>query len=188
MEERTILIGSGNILRTSSRKSQKPGVGIALRGPIGSGKTKVGAVLGKLLGPAHYVAVAQRDHLTGKHNKHLAVALFVQADEAVWTRDPTIVGTIKDLITCQTRALEPKGVDITMVDAFDRLLLTSNANSMIPAEPGERRYFALDVSAAHAKDTAYFAAIDEELENGGYERLLCRRCCKPIFPDFIWAC
>jgi hypothetical protein len=151
---------------------QKPDVAIALKGPPGAGKTKVGEVIGKLVGPAHYVAVAQKEHLVGKFNKHIATSLFTQADEAVWTRDPSIVGILKDLITSKRRALEAKGFDIMMVDAFDRLLLTSNEDSMIPAEAGERRYFALDVSDAHAEDTAYFAAIDDELKNGGYERLL----------------
>jgi hypothetical protein len=151
---------------------EKPDVAIGLRGPPGVGKTKVGEVIGKLVGPSHYVAVAQKEHLVGKFNKHIASSLFTQADEAVWTRDPSTVGVLKDLITCKRRALEAKTLDVTMVDAFDRLLLTSNEDSMIPAEPGERRYFALDVSDAHAEDTAYFAAIDAELKDGGYERLL----------------
>jgi hypothetical protein len=79
---------------------------------------------------------------------------------------------MKDLITNTRRALEPKGVDVVMVDAFDRLFMTSNETTMVPAEKGERRYFVLDVNKRRAKDTAYFAAMEAELKGGGYERLI----------------
>jgi hypothetical protein len=82
---------------------------------------------------------------------------------------------MKALITGTKRPIEPKGIDVYMVDNCARILLTSNADAMVPAEPGERRYFVLDVLDTHAKDTAYFGAMEDELKadnDAGYGRLL----------------
>jgi hypothetical protein len=42
----------------------------------------------------------------------------------------------------------------------------------VPAGELERRFFVLDVGTEHQQDTKYFAAIDEQMQNGGREALL----------------
>ena len=51
-------------------------------------------------------------------------------------------------------------------------MLASNADWVIPASLDSRRFFVLDVSPARAKDHVYFAAIQAELDDGGYETML----------------
>ena len=83
---------------------------------------------------------------------------------------------MKALITGTKRPIEPKGIDVYMVDDCARILLTSNADAIVPPpEPGERRYLVLDVADTHAKDTAYFGGLEDELKadnDAGYGRLL----------------
>src|SRR5262249_7709082 len=50
--------------------------------------------------------------------------------------------------------------------------VNGNSDWLVPAGKGARRMTVLDVAETRKEDTPYFAAIDEELNRGGYERLL----------------
>jgi hypothetical protein len=52
------------------------------------------------------------------------------------------------------------------------VLMASDQEWVVPAAISERRFFVLDVKSDRLQDTAYFTAINEELENGGYEAML----------------
>lgn len=151
---------------------QKPGTAVVLRGKKGAGKDTFGDYLGALLGRRHHVKIAQPDHLTGRFNAHLENGLLLHLEEGFWAGDKAGGGVLKNLITCPTLQIERKGIDPYEVEHFARLLITSNEDWVVPATPGERRYFVLDVSPARAKDTAYFGAIWKEHSNGGAGALL----------------
>ncbi|WP_299912706.1 DUF5906 domain-containing protein, partial [uncultured Paracoccus sp.] len=151
--------------------AQKPGTAVVLRGMKGAGKDTVGHYLGTLL-PRHHVTLSQPEHLTGRFNAHMETAILIQLEEGYWAGDHRAEGVLKNLITCQSLEVERKGIDPYKIDHFGRLLITSNAEWVVPATPGERRFFVLDVSPAHAKDTSYFGAIWEEHKNGGAGALL----------------
>ena len=150
---------------------QKPGTAVVLRGAKGAGKDTVGNYLGALF-PRHHVTISQPEHLTGRFNAHLETALLLHLEEGYWAGDKQAEGVLKNLITCPTLQIERKGIDPYEIDHFARLLITSNADWVVPATRGERRYFVLDVSSARAKDSAYFGAIARERDNGGKGALL----------------
>ena len=50
--------------------------------------------------------------------------------------------------------------------------MASNSRWVVPASLEARRFFVLDVSNEKARDYAYFQAIHDELESGGYEAML----------------
>ncbi|MDO5630527.1 MAG: DUF5906 domain-containing protein [Paracoccus sp. (in: a-proteobacteria)] len=150
---------------------QKPGTAVVLRGAKGAGKDTVGHYLGALF-PRHHVTLSQPEHLTGRFNAHMETAILIHLEEGYWAGDHRAEGVLKNLITCQSLEIERKGIDPYKIDHFGRLLITSNAEWVVPATPGERRFFVLDVSPAHAKDTAYFGAIWKEQANGGAGALL----------------
>jgi hypothetical protein len=50
--------------------------------------------------------------------------------------------------------------------------MASNDSWVVPAGQDERRFFVLDVGSGRAQDTAYFKAITEQMQNGGYAALL----------------
>lgn len=153
------------------RPRDKIGVAIVLRGRMGTGKTKVGEVIGSLF-PAHYIVIDDPRYLTGNFNNHMRGCLLLQAEEAIWAGDKQAEGRLKDLITSETQMIESKGLDPIRLQNFVRILMTSNEDWVVPAGKDERRFLALDVAPNVAQNHEYFGAMDEELANGGRERLL----------------
>jgi hypothetical protein len=149
----------------------KPGTAIVLRGGQGVGKTIVGKIIGHLFAE-HHVIVSRSSHITGRFNKHLNQCLLLQAEEAFWAGSKDAEGTLKDLITGETQLLEGKGVDAIPVRNVLRLLVTTNNEWAVPAGIQDRRFAVFDVSQARQQETAYFKAMINEMENGGYEALL----------------
>jgi len=149
----------------------KVGVALALVGEMGVGKTKFGEGFGSLIHD-HYLVISNAQQLLGKHNKHLAGALLIQAEEAVWAGDKHAEGILKDIITGKELAIEPKFVDPIMVANYLRLLAIGNPGWVVPVSFNDRRWVVFEVRDANKEDHAYFAAIDAELDNGGREALL----------------
>jgi hypothetical protein len=161
----------GYFAQIAQQPGVKLGTALALRGPQGVGKTKVGEVFGSLFG-SHYQLVADPRYVTGQFNSHMASLLLLQADEAFWAGDKRGEGKLKDLVTGTTHLLEFKGVDPIAVRNLIRLFVTGNADWLVPAAFRERRWAVIDVGISHIQDHAYFAAIDDEMNNGGREALL----------------
>jgi hypothetical protein len=151
--------------------AKKIGTSLALRGPQGVGKTKVGEVFGSLMGP-HYALVSDPRFITGRFNGHLVSCILLHCDEAFWAGDHAAEGKLKDLVTGDQHFVEFKGKEAVRVRNHVRLLVSGNQNWLVPAGFGERRFATLDVGEDHKEDHAYFAAIDAEMDNGGREALL----------------
>ena len=156
------------ILQQPSVKMQ---TALVLRGPFGAGKTKIGQVMGSLIGD-HYLLVASPRYITGQFNSHMASLLVLHADEAFWAGDKASVGTLRDLVSGDHHMLEYKGVDQIRIKNHMRLFVTGNPDWMVPAGFRERRWAVFDMGEEHMQDHAYFAAIDHEMDNGGREALL----------------
>jgi Family of unknown function (DUF5906) len=149
------------------------GTSLALRGPQGTGKSIVGAVMGVILGEALYLAVSKPDELTGRFNSHHQARLLLQVEEGFFAGDRRAEGALKHMITSKTVMIEPKFVDPFPVENFIRLLITSNKEWVIPAGFGERRFAVLDVSEAVMDNRAYHGALREQMfAKGGCARLL----------------
>ncbi|TPW27793.1 hypothetical protein FJU08_18855 [Martelella alba] len=150
---------------------EKPGTAVVLRGGMGVGKSKIGEVIGSLLGE-HYFQVDDPRYITGNFNAHMGACLLLQAEEAVWAGDKNAEGRLKGLITSKTHMIEAKGVDPVQLPNFIRLLMTSNEAWVIPAGKDERRFAVFDVQPNCANDHNYFRQMDEELDAGGRAALL----------------
>lgn len=153
------------------RPRRRAGVALVLRGGKGTGKTKVGEVVGSLFAP-HYFLVDDARYLTGQFNAHMASCLLLQADEAMWAGDKAAEGRLKGLITSDMQMVEAKGIDPIRMRNFVHVIMTSNEDWVVPASGDERRFFVLDVGARCQRNNVYFAEIDDELDRGGRERLL----------------
>lgn len=150
---------------------ERPGTAVVLRGRQGTGKgcfaTQLGAIFGQ-----HFLQITQPGQLTGRFNIHLASALLVYCDEAIWGGFRKDAGPLKGLITEDRLAVEPKGIDLYTVKNHMRLILATNSDWAIPADFEERRFLVLDVSDEHQKDYEYFKAIHNQMNNGGREAML----------------
>jgi hypothetical protein len=153
------------------RPADKVGTALVLRGEQGAGKTKVGEVIGSLLGE-HFVLAPEPRYITGRFNSHLVTCLLLHADEGFWAGDHAAEGKLKDLITGHSHHIEFKGKEPIRVQNYVRLLVTGNQDWLVPAGFDERRFAVLDVGDAHKQDYPYFAAIDNEMDHGGRDALL----------------
>ena len=154
---------------------QKPadpiGTALVLRGAPGTGKGLFAGGYGALWG-AHYVAVTQAAHVSGRFNAHLFARRLVFIDEGTFGGNRKDAGVLKTMITEPYTILERKGVDPIKVRNRSIYIVASNEDSVVPADLGDRRWMVLDVSARRKEDHSYFGAIMAELRSGGYEAMM----------------
>jgi hypothetical protein len=150
---------------------RKPGVAAVFRGRKGTGKTIVAQIIGRLLGH-HYAKVSSPRYIHGQFNSHLKSCLLLCADEAFWAGDTTAESILNDMVTGEDHWIELKGKEPQRVDNFVHVMIIGNADWIVKATMDERRYAVYDVSEDHIQDHPYFAAIVDEMENGGDEALL----------------
>lgn len=150
--------------------SDRPGVAVVLLGGKGVGKGTLANCLGRIIGES-YVPVSSSKGLTGDFNMHLAKALVVFADEAVWGGDKQAEGRLKHLITDPTCDFEPKGIDKITLPCHANLIIASNEPWVVPASADERRYFVLEIPEQQLP-RRYFDDLYRQMENGGYAAMM----------------
>ncbi len=150
---------------------RSPQFAIVLTGPQGSGKGTFAETVLRFFDP-HGLILDKPNALTGNFNAHLEDALMIFADEAVFAGDRKAAATMKSLITSPKIAIERKGFDLYMAPKRFRVILATNDAHAINAEGDDRRYLVLKVDAGeNNNDDAYFRAIREDLDRGGYDQL-----------------
>lgn len=149
----------------------KIGVAMVLRGLKGTGKTKLGELLGGLF-PAHHKIISRQEQLVGHFNRHLEDCLLLQAEEAFWAGSKSAEGALKDLVTNPRMMIERKGVDSYMTPNFTRILFTSNEDWVVPATADERRWAVFDISDRRKQDYDFYAGLQSWYDRGGKKNLL----------------
>ena len=134
-----------NWLASIIREPSNPArTALAVIGVQGAGKSLWLQYFGKILGGS-YVVVTDDKHIHGSFNAHLATALLLHSEEALFAGDHRHRGIIKSLVTDAKRMVEHKGVDAYQVDNFLRLALLSNDSRVAPAERDDRRFTIIDM-------------------------------------------
>lgn len=163
------------VIRWIARLVQQPWtpgeVALVLQGKKGIGKGKFVNTLCRLLGQ-NSMSIYNGKHLTGNFNAHLEDCILLYVDEAFWAGDKSGESVLKGLITEPTIPIERKGFDLKSVRNLLHIIMSSNNDWVVPASTDERRYCVLKVSEHHMNDFPYFAAMDEELNNGGLAAML----------------
>ncbi len=150
---------------------ERSGSAIVMRGKMGVGKGVFVSQYGEILG-SHFLHITNPSHLVHRFNNHLKDCLLCFVDEGIWAGDKTAEGILKGMITEKYIMVEPKGKDAFSIKNHIHLIFASNNDWVIPAGLEERRFFVLDVSDKHMQDHEYFAAIINQMNNGGREALL----------------
>jgi hypothetical protein len=150
---------------------QGVGIAIALRGRQGVGKSFFVQNFGKLFGNS-YIEIDSVEPITGRFNGILMNKILVFGDEAIWGGDKVNRNILKGLITSSEINVEKKFKDTFSAKNYSRFFFATNSDWSAPVERGNRRFFVLDVSSEHMRDTDYFKAIKDDLDNGGYKDLL----------------
>jgi hypothetical protein len=154
------------------RPAKQGEVAVVMRSKVeGTGKSLVMRTLRHICGQ-HGFVISNSKHLTGNFNAHQRDCIFLGADEALFAGDPSHVGIMKSIVTEPFLVVEPKFRDAAQSPNYLHLMMATNADWAIPASLRSRRWLVLDVNESRASDHAYFAAIQHELDHGGYEAML----------------
>lgn len=158
-----------------ARLFQQPGkqgeVAVVMKGPEGAGKGTLAKAIKEISGQ-HGIAINNPKHLVGNFNGHLRDAVFLFADEAFFAGDKASIGTLKSLITEPYLTVEAKFQNAVQQPNFLHVMMASNEEWVVPASLEARRFFVLEVSDFRKGDHAYFAAIQAQMDAGGYEAML----------------
>lgn len=76
------------------------------------------------------------------------------------------------MITDPDASVEQKFKDVIRINNCKRIMVSSNEDWAVPIGKDDRRFFVLDVGSEHKEDHAYFAAIFNQMRNGGSEALM----------------
>ena len=95
-----------------------------------------------------------------------------QHAHAVFAGDRQHVGVLKSLITEPYLTIEGKYQNGVQTPNFLHVMMASNEEWVVPASLEARRFCCHEVSDAHKDDHAYFGAIWEQMEAGGYAAML----------------
>lgn len=147
------------------------GCAVVMHGVEGCGKGTFAQMLGRCFG-THFKHVTDEEHLVGRFNGHLADAVLVFADEAVFGGNRKVAGKIKGLVTEKVITSERKGVDAIQFQNCAHVIVASNEDWFIPAGPQSRRWLVLELSPKVANNREYFNALNKQMENGGTEAML----------------
>lgn len=161
---------------------QNPGVpaevAVVFKGRQGAGKGFIFSQMVKIFGK-HGMNIANRKHLTGQFNSHLAQLCFMFADEAYYPGDKEVEGVLKQLITEPTFAVEGKFRDTMLGKNCLHIGMSTNNDWVIPATHDSRRFFINTVENIYAKGvssdrirTEYFSRLWGEMNDGGREAML----------------
>jgi len=163
------------LINWMARAVQKPEMqgetAVVMRGKKGTGKGTLGNALCKLFG-GHSLHFTKSDQLVGRFNAHLRTAVMIFADEAFFAGDKKNEGSLKALITEETVAIEPKGIDIVMGKNRTHIIMATNNEWAVPSSAEERRFVVVDVSDEKRGDFEYFEALNTELVGGGLAAML----------------
>ena len=97
---------------------------------------------------------------------------FCSQTRLSYAGDKSHVGVLKALITEPTLTVEAKYQNAVQAPNFVHLMMASNEDWVVPASLDARRFLVLLVAATKVRNRAYFTAIWQEMESGGYEAML----------------
>lgn len=163
------------IIRWMANGVQYPGlhggVALVLRGKMGIGKGEYVRHYGSLFGP-NYVPVTKPSHITGQFNGHMGEAIVLFADECFIAGDNQHEQILKVLVTERQWLIERKGIDAVRSNSCLHIILACNSDWSVPVDTDDRRYCCVEVGDGRKRDHDYFAAMDEQMQNGGRSALL----------------
>ena len=156
------------LLKTMQWKIQNPilnpETGIILRGAPGTGKGTFARMFKVIFGEKRYHRYGKPSAAAGRFNVTAENRIVLFYDESFFGHDKQAKGMIKGDVSDLDLEIEPKGIDAYTVKNIALRIFASNEDVALPIDINDRRFLVLDVSAAHAKDVAYFDALNAAID------------------------
>lgn len=152
------------------KPQEKPNIALALHGGRGVGKDSLVDRVGHLLG-RHYIMVTDPRYISGQFNGHFEQTLFMVLNEAFWSGDKRLEGTLKHLITGRELVIERKGKEPKICKSYTRFCILGNEKWIVPAAFDERRFAVFNVGDKRKQDIEFFTNMRLDMEKGGYREL-----------------
>jgi hypothetical protein len=156
------------LLKTIQWKIQNPiinpEVGIILRGAPGTGKGTFARMFKVIFGEKRFHRYGKPSAAAGRFNVTAENRIVLFYDESFFGHDKQAKGMIKGDVSDHDLEIEPKGIDSYTVKNIALRIFASNEGVALPIDINDRRFLVLDVSKAHAKDIAYFTALNAAID------------------------
>jgi hypothetical protein len=154
---------------------QNPGkvaeAAIVFQGGEGAGKGTLSNAMTKIFGP-HALPISNPDLLIGGFSGHLHACSFLALEEAFWAGNHKAEGVLKNIISDSMIAIHPKFGKPFMARNCLHIMMTSNADWIVPVSHDARRYAVFRVSDRRRDDADYFDALNAQLDGGGLAAML----------------
>jgi flagellar hook-basal body complex protein FliE len=135
----------------------------------GSGKSVFGAIIAELCKP--YSKTIGSDELYSRFNDFMRDKIFIFVDENMFFQKRSTWNKLKKLVSDSETNVEEKGVNMVTVPNYMRFLFAANEDISIAIETDNRRYQPIKCAERKLEKVDRDAMIDQ-LEHGGYERLM----------------
>ncbi|SLN76521.1 DUF5906 domain-containing protein [Roseisalinus antarcticus] len=127
--------------------SPRPGAGLALRGPQGSGKSFLGKCVKAALGNLA-LEVTNSDRVTQQFNDMLVGKTALLCEEAFFTGSPQQQLMLKNLITADDWTFEPKNRKTFTTPNIFRIIATTNNSQAVAIDNDDRRWTIIESKPA----------------------------------------
>lgn len=104
--------------------------------------------------------------ITGRFNDQLAESIFVVLEEAVWSNSYQARSFLKSAITSKRIDCERKFENARTIRNCTHIMCLSNADWVVPIEPGDRRYYILECDDKYANKFEYFDPLRKKIKEG----------------------
>lgn len=133
------------------QKRGKNGTALVVKGPQGAGKGIVVQKLGEIIGREgdHFFHAHNIEDVLGTFTHNLRAACLAFLDEATYGGNIEQAQRLKKLVTEPTHIINGKYQPSYTVDSFLNIIIASNDKFVVPCEPRQRRFFALEVSSEY---------------------------------------
>jgi len=143
----------------------KLGTSIIIAGAKRIGKGTFIKTILELLGATLSMQTSDKDDVFTRFNDHIMYKLMIYLNEAFWSGDKKIEGSIKSLISDDDTTYEIKNGPSFSGKNYSRLILDSNEKFVIPATFDEGRYIALEASDSRKGDIEFHDKTNEIRKN-----------------------
>lgn len=123
----------------------KTGVALVMKSKPGGGKGITVNPLMEIMGLKYFAQPSDQNDVLGNFNGILKGVLLLYLDELAWGGDKSAAGKLKKIITETIMTINQKGVPTYAIKNFMNTIISSNEEWVVPAIPGERRYFVLQL-------------------------------------------